>query len=146
MFPPGYNSKEGTRRLAKQFSDPKTGERVIFAKMDVKDLADHRQKILDSYSYQQENLQLIVGTPKTVIPKIRKVLETLRPGIFGIWHIEGSPLEHEVAMTSLRLLGEEVLPAMREIGKELGLVDPYQKAVGERPLPTSGKREAVAAA
>lgn len=29
MFPPGYNSKEATRRLAKAFADPRTGAEVI---------------------------------------------------------------------------------------------------------------------
>jgi alkanesulfonate monooxygenase SsuD/methylene tetrahydromethanopterin reductase-like flavin-dependent oxidoreductase (luciferase family) len=145
MFPSGYNSKEATRRMAKQFADPKTGEIMVFADQSKMTFEESKKAIYDSYQYQQDNLQMILGTPKTVIPKIKKILDLLRPGIFGIWHIEG-PVEHEVAMTSLRLLGEEVLPAMKEIGKELGLLDPYQQKVGSRPLPSSGKREAVAAA
>jgi hypothetical protein len=34
----------------------------------------------------------------------------------------------EDRMTSIRLLGEEVLPAVREIGKELGILDPFERA------------------
>ncbi len=29
MFPPGYNSKEATKRLAKQFTDPRTGAEIL---------------------------------------------------------------------------------------------------------------------
>jgi hypothetical protein len=46
-------------------------------------------------------------------------------------------------MTSLRLLGQEVLPAMREMAHELDLVDPYERQPGSRPLPPSGVREPV---
>ena len=45
--------------------------------------------------------------------------------------------------TCLRLLGEEVLPAMREMAKELDLPGPFEVLPGSRPLPASGKREAV---
>ena len=121
MFPPGYNSK------------------------DVVDVDAARRAIYDSYQPAQDALQIIVGTPKTVIKKIRKVLEVLRPGIFAIWHNEG-PIGHEDTMTSIRLLGQEVLPAMREMSKELGLVDPFERKVGSRPLPPSGKPDPVAQA
>ena len=69
--------------------------------------------LLDSYS-------IITGTPDSVIPKIRRVLETLRPGNIILWDGEGD-MSHDDAMRSLRLLGTEVVPAIREIGKELGL-------------------------
>jgi hypothetical protein len=62
-----------------------------------------------------------------------------------LWHHEASPLmTHADTMKSLRLLGEEVLPAVREIGKELGLIDPYERQPGSRPLAPSGVREPVA--
>jgi hypothetical protein len=41
------------------------------------------------------------------------------------------------------LFGEEVLPAMREMAKELGLPGPFEQEPGIRPLPASGKRDAV---
>jgi hypothetical protein len=44
-------------------------------------------------------------------------------------------------MTSIRLLGQEVLPAVREIGKELGIVDPYERKSGSRPLAPGTQRE-----
>jgi alkanesulfonate monooxygenase SsuD/methylene tetrahydromethanopterin reductase-like flavin-dependent oxidoreductase (luciferase family) len=144
MFPPGYNSKQATRRMARQFADPKTGEQVIFSSIDAQDLEQAKRRIYDTYQYQQDHLQIIVGTPSSVVPKIRKILETLRPGIFGIWHNEG-PITHEDTMTSMRLLGQEVLPAMRDMAKELGLVDPFTRQPGSQPLSASGRRDPVVA-
>ena len=35
-------------------------------------------------------------------------------------------MTHEDQMRSLRLMGEEVIPAVREIGEELGLNSPFE--------------------
>ncbi len=148
MFPPGYNSKEATKRLARQFTDPKApdGQPVLsFVSQDVIDVQAAKKAIYDNYRPAQDALQIIVGTPKTVIKKIRTILEVLRPGIFGLWHNEG-PIGHEDTMTSLRLLGQEVLPAMREMSNELGLDDPYARKPGSRPLPATGRPDPVAQA
>ena len=69
--------------------------------------------------------RVIYGTPDTVIPKLRRVLEETRPSIYGLWGNDGS-VSAEDAKTCIRLLGQEVMPAMREIGKELGLRDPFE--------------------
>ena len=68
---------------------------------------------------------IITGTPKTVIPKIREVLEYLRPGSVFFWDGDGA-MTHEDQMRSLRLMGEEVIPAVREMGKELELYSPFE--------------------
>ena len=106
------------------------------------DIEATKRRIDENYLAQQDNRQIIVGTPETVIRKIREFVEVLRPGIFAIWHHHG-PVSHEDIMTSLRLLGQEVLPAMREMAHELDLVDPYERKPGSRPLPPSGVREPV---
>ena len=67
----------------------------------------------------------IAGTPKTVIPKLRRILEATRPGIMALWGSDGN-VSHEDTKTCIRLLGQEVLPAMREIGQELGLNSPFE--------------------
>ena len=59
--------------------------------------------------------------------KLRDVLGQLRPGILGIWTNDGDTT-HADTMNCLRLMGEEVLPALREIGEELELTDPFQKS------------------
>ncbi len=137
MFPPGYNSKAATRRLAQVYTDPDSGEELMALKPaeTAEQLEANRQHIYSRYLPEQENLQLIVGTPDTIIPKIRHILETVRPGIFAMWHHFG-PVSHEDRMTSIRLLGEEVLPAMRSISDELGLYGPYERLPGSRPLGT----------
>lgn len=81
-----------------------------------------RRKIFDGVL---ERHAAIVGTPDTVLPKIRHVLEELRPGSVFIWHGDGD-FTHEDTTRGVRLMGEYVLPAMREMGKELGLQSPYE--------------------
>jgi alkanesulfonate monooxygenase SsuD/methylene tetrahydromethanopterin reductase-like flavin-dependent oxidoreductase (luciferase family) len=85
-----------------------------------------RRAIFDSLL---ENYSIIVGTPESVLPKIRHVLETVRAGNIIFWHGDGD-MTHEDTMRGIRLLGEKVLPEVREMGKELGLnssfeVSPY---------------------
>ena len=54
-------------------------------------------------------------------------LSEMRPGILAIWTNDGT-ISHEDSMRCLELMGQEVLPALREIGEELELTDPFQKA------------------
>jgi len=51
--------------------------------------------------------------------------EEARPGIMAIWGNDGS-VSPEDAKTCIRLLRQEVMPALREIGRELGLNDPFE--------------------
>ena len=77
------------------------------------------------YEQQIADRTIICGTPKTVIPKIREVLEYVRPGSIFFWDGDGA-MTHDDAMRSLRLMGEEVIPAVREIAKELELPGPFE--------------------
>ena len=77
------------------------------------------------YEQQIADRTIICGTPKTVIPKIREVLEYVRPGSIFFWDGDGA-MTHDDAMRSLRLMGEEVIPAVREIAKELDLPGPFE--------------------
>ncbi len=76
------------------------------------------------YEEQLKNYSIISGTPKTVIPAVRHVMEELRPGSIFFWDGDGA-MSHDDQMRSLRLMGQEVIPAVREIGKELGLNSPF---------------------
>jgi len=78
-----------------------------------------------AFDDQIKNQQIVAGTPKTVIPKLRRLLEETRPSIVGFWGADGF-VSHQDTKTCIRLLGEEVLPALREIGKELGLWSPFE--------------------
>ena len=68
---------------------------------------------------------IIAGTPKTVIAKLRILLEETRPGILGFWGNDGT-VSHEDAKTCIRLLGQEVFPAVREMAKEFDLKSPFE--------------------
>jgi len=78
-----------------------------------------------AFEDQLRDQQIVAGTPKTVIPKLRRLLEETRPSILGFWASDGF-VSNEDAKTCIRLLGEEVLPALRDIGKELGLWSPFE--------------------
>jgi alkanesulfonate monooxygenase SsuD/methylene tetrahydromethanopterin reductase-like flavin-dependent oxidoreductase (luciferase family) len=90
-----------------------------------------------SFEDQIQRHSIITGTPDTVIPKVRHVLETLRPGSIFFWDGDGA-MSHDDAMRSLRLFGEEVIPAVREIGKELDLPGPFEVS------PSTGEPIAIA--
>jgi len=167
-LPPGYNSKEATKRLARTMTAGSGGflgvssEQLGRAKGEggagdatLQQVADSTRKrmargeatveeakaaVYKAYPKAVMGLQIIAGTPKSVLPKIRKILETLRPGTFGVFQSQG-PVSFEDRMTSIRLLGQEVLPAVREIGKELGILDPFERAPGSRPYTAGTKRE-----
>ncbi|HEV3112657.1 MAG TPA: hypothetical protein VGY99_19385 [Candidatus Binataceae bacterium] len=90
------------------------------------------------YDNWQKQGQVVTGSPKTVVRKLRHILEVLRPGIFSFW-LDG-PLPLEARRTCVRLIGQEVLPELREIGKELALEDPFTRAPGSVHL--SGREHA----
>ncbi len=166
MFPPGYNSREATRRIARQFSDPNASggtpfagaqqggsanERIAASQVEMRagawrehhvDVEATRKQIFDAFPQVERAMQVICGTPKTVIPKIRKVLEVLRPGIFAFWQNDG-PISKEDRLNNIRLIATEVMPAVREIGKELDLKSPFELKPGSRALPASGVPESV---
>ena len=115
MLPVGYGGKRDDPKIAKYLGrirkDPFLGLGLETATYD---------QILDSNRW-------IVGSPKTVIRKLRETLSVIRPGILGVWTNDGDTT-HGDTMRCLELMGQEVLPALREIGKDLKLTDPFQKA------------------
>ena len=70
-------------------------------------------------------MSIIAGTPKQVIEKLRVILEETQPSILALWGNDGR-VSHEDSKTCIRLLGQEVLPALREIGKKLDLRSPFE--------------------
>ncbi|MEX1102913.1 MAG: hypothetical protein WED87_01605, partial [Dehalococcoidia bacterium] len=88
---------------------------------DKQDKAD----FLGTFEQQINKMSIITGTPKTVIPKVRHVLEYLRPGSIFFWDGDGA-MTHDDSMRSLRLMGEEVIPAVREMSKSLDLQSPFE--------------------
>ena len=78
-----------------------------------------------NFEEQLAQMTIIAGTPQQVIKKLRVLVEQMRPSILAFWANDGK-MDHEDSMTCIRLLGQEVMPAVREFGKELGLADPFE--------------------
>ena len=74
---------------------------------------------------QLKEMMIIAGTPKQVIAKLRILLEETRPGILAFWGNDGT-VSHQDAKTCIRLLGQEVFPAVREMAKEFDLKSPFE--------------------
>ena len=129
---PFLTGNEGTLNPALLNLPGLTSRKRVLATQKVTTAARGGQTRTRSFEEQLEVYSIITGTPDTVVPKIRHVLEYLRPGNIIFWDGDGA-MTHDDQMRSLRLMGDEVLPAVREMGKELELygtneVDP---ATGE---------------
>jgi alkanesulfonate monooxygenase SsuD/methylene tetrahydromethanopterin reductase-like flavin-dependent oxidoreductase (luciferase family) len=78
-----------------------------------------------SFEEMVASMSIIAGTPKQVVEKLRVILEQTQPSILALWANDGR-ISHEDSKTCIRLLGQEVLPALREIGKGLDLRSPFE--------------------
>ncbi len=116
MAPPGYNSPEGAKRIVDQYRRYALRPDPLYGGVD----AAGWEKVVESN-------RVIVGNPDTVVRKLREVLSVVRPGILGVWTNDGT-IGHEDTMRCLALMEHDVLPAVREMGKELGLPGPFEHA------------------
>ncbi|MBV8702912.1 MAG: LLM class flavin-dependent oxidoreductase, partial [Acetobacteraceae bacterium] len=78
-----------------------------------------------TFEQQVADTQIIAGTPKTVIERLKTLIEHTRPGIMAFWGNDGK-VSAEDTRTCIRLLCQEVMPAIREHGKALGLNSPFE--------------------
>jgi alkanesulfonate monooxygenase SsuD/methylene tetrahydromethanopterin reductase-like flavin-dependent oxidoreductase (luciferase family) len=78
-----------------------------------------------SFEDQLASREIVAGSPETVIRELRVVLETCRPSILMLWGNDGK-IPHDAAMRCIELTGTRVIPALRDIGEELGLRDPFE--------------------
>ncbi len=99
--PPGYQSRLGQAVMSRRATPGVPGEKI-------------------GYEQFQESNTIVVGSPDTVIRKLRTTIERLNPGYFILIGSDG-PLPHKDAMRSVELLGKEVVPALHEIK-----LQPYQ--------------------
>jgi len=131
MFPPGYNSKEATRRLAQTNFGANAAAKPLYGdggEESPEAIEAVKNTIYSGYPDVLKDMVMIAGTPDTVIPKLKKVIDILRPGIFSFW-LDG-PVPFKDRKRCLELLNSDVVPALREYGKKLGLVDPFQRTPG----------------
>ena len=104
-----------------------------------------RKQSMPPFEKQLASMGLIAGTPKQVIEKLRVIVEETRPSILALWGNDGK-VTHQDSMTCIRLLGQEVMPAVREIGNKLGLKSPFEADTPVSLAYMQKKGEAVAAA
>jgi hypothetical protein len=78
-----------------------------------------------TFEQQLGDLQIIAGTPDQVVTSLRTIMRETRPGIMAFWGNDGRMSQAD-ARTSIRLLGQEVMPALRETAKELDLKSPFE--------------------
>ena len=134
MFPPGYNSKAATRRLAqprelrRQCRDQASARRGSATRPKPKSKPSSRTIYDELPDCASRITVMIAGTPDNVIPRLNKVLEVLRPGIFSFW-LDG-PVPAKDRLRCLELLNRDVIPAMREHG---------QKDRTGRPVPSHSR-------
>ena len=96
--PPGYSSPESRRRRAES----------------------QINRGADPFEAQLADRRIIAGTADQVIAQLRTILEDTRPSILALWGNDGK-VNHDDSMDCIRLMGQEVMPALRGIGDELGL-------------------------
>lgn len=150
-LPAGYNSKTAIRRLATQpggtwlgVSRDRLREQLTDSRATSEvDEAAIKARLQSGYLKQQANYQLVVGTPDSVLPKIRTILEVLRPGALIMFAVQGGEVSDADRMRSLQLTGEVVLPEVRTIASELGLADGSERAPGSVKLRPGDSRHAV---
>jgi len=91
MSPPGYMSKQAL-----------TGA-----------MATQRGKIKGTYEGANSAGLIITGSPDTVIQKFKHIIDRTDPGYVAFWAREGKK-PHDATMRGIELLGNEVIPALRE--------------------------------
>ena len=128
---PGMTSRTNVLPTARDYTarfsrgrDPQAAKRQAAEERDQP--RAQKRDVHGTFDDQIEKGSIIAGTPETVIPKVRHVLETLRPGAIFFWDGDGA-MTHEDAMRGLRLLGQEVLPAVREIATALDLKSSFER-------------------
>lgn len=151
MMPPGYNSKSAIRRLAQ--SSAAGGSWLGISREKLLDQSGDlpkqetnldvvRTKLKAAFERAQPQYQIVVGTPDHVASKLKQILSVIRPGIFIVLHIQGDAGNPD-RMRSVQLLGEQVMPQLREHAKAIGLKDPFEKQPGSTKLTTGASAEPV---
>ena len=101
-----------------------SGRQVVTAENDTA-AARRAQRASRSYDDLVGAKAIVVGSPDTVIARVKEIMDFLRIGSVFFWDGEGA-MSHKESMRSIRLMGEEVIPALKEYAKEIGIVDPFE--------------------
>jgi alkanesulfonate monooxygenase SsuD/methylene tetrahydromethanopterin reductase-like flavin-dependent oxidoreductase (luciferase family) len=147
-MPPGYNSREAIRRLASSPGGSWLGvnrKKLMSQAVGDDDETDYdvvRQKLRAGFQKAQANYQTLVGTPDSVIEKVKTMLTVMRPGTFIFFGPQG-PISNEDRMRNVELLGKYVMPEIKAFAEEIGLNDPFSTTPGEQKLRSGESRGQV---
>ena len=101
MSPPGYSTRAAAQTArARRMATERRGA-VPPGGSDV------------AYEEAHATTQIITGNPDTVIEKLKKICDIVDPAWLVLWGREGN-MSHKAAMRSIDLLGQEVIPAIKE--------------------------------
>ena len=91
------------------------------------EIAGGRRAMVAPPKLEQRRLErtFIWGTPDSVVKQLKNVLDNNRVGILGLWANDGK-IDHVDSVSCINLMGKEVLPAIRDYAKELGLNSPFE--------------------
>ncbi len=108
--PPGYLSRAATqgqrqqRRATTRYVNAESSE-------DKRPVAPGGPPL--SYEEAHATYQIVTGNPDTVVKKLKHVIDVVDPSYMVLWGREG-PMSHETATRCIDLLGQEVIPAIKE--------------------------------
>lgn len=149
-LPPGYNSKAAIQRLAKSpggtwlgVNRNKLMQAATGSDDEATDFDEVRQKLEAGYRKAQDRYTLLIGSPDTVLEKIKTMLSVMRPGIFIFFGPQG-PMGDEDRLRNVELLAKYVVPEMRAYADELGLPGPFDREPASVKLRPGETRSAVA--
>jgi hypothetical protein len=147
-LPPGYNSKEAIRRLAKQPGGTWLGvnrDKLMQQALDDDSEIDYEQvraRAEGQLRKSQRNYLTLLGSPDTIIDKVKTMLSVLRPGTFIFFGPQGQ-VSNEDRMRNIELLAEYVMPEIKAYGDSIGLTSPFDTKVGDTKLRTGEARSEV---
>ena len=107
LTPPGYLSKRTAASARQQ-------QRVQFERKH----QDMRRSVkpggtAGDYAESNASYQIVTGNPDTVIEKLKHAIDLIDPAYLILWGREGH-MSHEVALRSIDLMSQEVIPALKE--------------------------------
>jgi alkanesulfonate monooxygenase SsuD/methylene tetrahydromethanopterin reductase-like flavin-dependent oxidoreductase (luciferase family) len=147
-LPPGYNSKDAIRRLASQPGGSWLGvnrNKLMQAAVEDTSEIDYeniRARAEGQLRKAQRNYLTLLGSPDTIIEKVKTMLSVLRPGTFVFFGPQG-PVSNEDRLRNIELLAKEVMPEIRAHGDAIGLNSPFDVAPGGSKLDPGQQRADV---
>jgi alkanesulfonate monooxygenase SsuD/methylene tetrahydromethanopterin reductase-like flavin-dependent oxidoreductase (luciferase family) len=86
-----------------------------------------RREMLGRQPFEEQAAadSIVYGTPEQCVEQLRVLLEETRPSILPLWGNDGC-VSRADRNRCIELLGQEVVPAVREMGNELGLLSPFE--------------------